>query len=52
MSTMVTCAMKAVLESMNTRMKMGAMENGSTYTLSRLCSIMSDTSTGNSVIMV
>ena len=46
MSIDTRCAMKAVRESINTRINMGPMAKGMIYTLSKLCSINRDTITG------
>ena len=49
-SIIVTCDTKAVRESINTRTNIGAMANGRMYTLIKLWRIISDTTTGKSVM--
>ena len=50
MRIIVTCVMKAVRESMNTRTNIGTMANGMIYTLRKLWRMKNDTTTGNIVI--
>src|SRR5574344_1276353 len=50
MSTMATCVMNAVRESINIRMNIGTMHNGIIYTLKRGCFIRNDTISGNIII--
>ena len=49
MSSSVVCAMKAVLESMNTRMKMGTIAKGMMKTCSRLWLTSSDDSSAKTM---